>query len=216
MNNTTELPTLESPIKPSQSLRRHFISLGRQILRWSQKMTLDSVSIGVTCLDSRTGTSTVSFNLAAAISKIIERDVLFVEADFGKSFLSRRRGAKGPEGLSEVLTGQLDSSAAIAQLGGQDHLFALAAGKAEEKGSIELPLDNLKTVIDDQFSPFDFILFDLPIADGLSACDSLASQLDGIILVVEATDIDQRRVETFRNRMQRLGIEIIGLVINKA
>lgn len=216
MSNTSEPQTLESPVKPSQALRRHFVSLGRQIQRWSQNLTLNSASIGVTCLDSKTGTSTVGFNLAAAMSKIVECDVLFVESNFGKSFLTRRRGSRSPAGLSDVLQGKVESESTLAKISGQDHLYAMGAGKGEEKDSVELPLEKLRTVIDDQLSRFDFILFDLPVADGLSAHDSLASQLDGIILVVEASDIDQRRVESFRNRMQRLGIEIIGLVINKA
>lgn len=216
MSSTTETQVSPTPIKPSKALRRHFISLGRQIVRWSQKLTLDSVSIGVTRLDHRSGTSTVGFNLASALAKIVEREVLFVESDFGNPFLYRRRVDKKAIGLSDLLSGEIDSSNAFSRIQGQDHLFAVGPGTAKEGDSVELPLGNLKRLIDDQLSRFDFIVFDLPIADGLSACDSLASQMDGIILVVEAADIDQRRIESFRNRMQRMGIEIIGLVINKA
>lgn len=215
MNNTSEPQTVKSQIKPSQALRRHFLSLGRQVVRWSESFTLDSVSIGVTCLDRRIGTSTVGFNLAAALSSVVEQDVLFVEADFGKPFLLRQRGSKTP-GLSEVLDGSVDTNDAIVQLKDQQHLYLMPPGRSKETESVELPLGNLKNVIADQFSRFDFSVFDLPIADGLSACDSLASQLDGVILVVDANDIDQRRVESFRSRMQRMGVEIIGLVINKA
>jgi Mrp family chromosome partitioning ATPase len=214
--SNTETGTLNTQIKPSQALRRHFLSLGRQIVRWSEKLSINSVAIGLTCLDRKTGSSTVSFNLSAAISSITERDVLFVESDFGKPYLHRGRGMKNPAGLSDVLKGDTESGSVISRLKDEPHLFAMSAGKAKESESVELPLSNLRNVITDQMSEFDFTLFDLPIADGLSACDSLAAQMDGIILVVEATDIDQRRIESFRNRMHKAGIEIIGLVINKA
>lgn len=216
MSNTSELNTVKSPVKASQALRRHFLSLGRQVVRWADKLTLDSVCIGVTCLDRRIGTSTVSFNLAAAIGKVLENNVLYAEADFGNPFLFRKRGGKLPVGLSDVLKGDVESSSAIVQLEGEPHLSALGCGLTKERDSVELPLGNLKTVVADQLSHFDFVVFDLPIADGLTACDSVASQLDGVILVVESGDIDQRRIESFRNRMNRMNVEIIGLVINKA
>lgn len=216
MSDITDIPKLETPIKPSQALRRHFISLGRQLVRWSKKLTLHTVTIGVTRLEHRTGTSTVGYNLASSLAKIVERDVLFVESDFGNPFLVRRRANKRAIGLSDLLSGDMDSSKAYSRIKEQEHLFALGPGTAKEGESVELPLDNLRRLVDDQMTQFDFVVFDLPIADGLSACDSLASQMDGIILVVEATDIDQRKIESFRNRMQRMGVEIIGLVINKA
>ena len=216
MSNSTEIRTLDTPVKPSQALRRHFISLGRQVVRWSQKLSMESVVIGVTRLNQRTGTSTVGFNLASSIGKIVEQDVLFVESDFGNPFLFRRRGRNNSVGFSDLLTGEIQANSALVQFSDHNHLYALGPGTAKEGDSVELPLDNLRNLVNDQLSRFDFVIFDLPISDGLSACDSLASQMDGIILVVEATDIDQRRIESFRNRMQRMGIEIIGLVINKA
>lgn len=212
--NAADIRTIKTNAKSSQALRRHFLSLARQVVRWSQKLSLDSVSVGVTCLDRRNGKSTVGFNLASALAKVVDHYVLFVESDFGNPYLVRKR--KPGSGLSDVLKGNVETRDALTRIDQEPSLFLLGCGPAKEAESVELPLDNLKNVIVDQMSEFDYLVFDLPIADGLSACDSLATQMDGIILVVDAQDIDQKRIESFRNRMNRLGVEIIGLVINKA
>ena len=59
-------------------------------------------------------------------------------------------------------------------------------------------------------------MFDLPVASHLTACYSIASQLDGVILTVEAKQIDQRLINRFRKQMETFGVEIIGVVINKS
>ncbi len=212
MTNFSETKFHKTSIRPSQSLRRHFLSLGRQVLRWSEQRPIRSVNIGVTCLNCDEGSSTVSFNLASALTALVGRDVLFVESNFGSSYLTRKREV----GLSEVLQGDTEAKDVMRKFRENENLYAMGSGKANEKDSIELPLHNLNSLIQDQFDVFDYVVFDLPVSDGLTACDSLARQLDGVLLVVDSTAINRTEVATFRTRMKRLGVEIVGLVVNKA
>ena len=60
-------------VAPSASLRSHFMSLARQVRRWSETKTeiVDRpVTIGITSLNSGAGKSTVSYNLSAAVCSI--------------------------------------------------------------------------------------------------------------------------------------------------
>lgn len=212
MSSMSETKFHKTSIRPSQSLRRHFLSLGRQVLRWSEQRPIRTVTLGVTCLNGDEGTSTVSFNLASALTTLVGCDVLFVESDFGSSYLSRKKEV----GLSEVLQGTAEADDLIRKFRENEHLFAMESGKVKEKESIELPVHNLSAVIQERFNRFDYVVFDLPVSDGLTACDSLASQLDGVLLVVDGTAINREQVATFRTRMKRLGVEIVGLAVNKA
>lgn len=202
----------KTSIKPSQSLRRYFLSLGRQVMRWSDERPFQTVSLGVTCLNGDEGTSTVSFNLASALTTLVARDVLFVESDFGSSFLSRKKET----GLAEVMQGTAEAKDVLCKFRDNEHLFVMESGKAKEKESIELPLHSLKGLIREQFNNFEYVVFDLPVCDGLTACDSLACQMDGVLLVVDGSSINREQVATFRTRMKRLGVEIVGVVVNKA
>ena len=212
MSSMSEAKFHKTSIKPSQSLRRYFLSLGRQVLRWSDERPFQTVSLGVTCLNGDEGTSTVSFNLASALTTLVGRDVLFVQSDFGSSFLSKKKEV----GLAEVMQGAAEAKDVICKFRDNEHLFAMESGKTKEKESIELPLHSLEALIQEQFNSFEYVVFDLPVCDGLTACDSLACQMDGVLLVVDGSSINREQVATFRTRMKRLGVEVVGLVVNKA
>jgi len=96
-------------VAPSSSLRRHFMSLARQVRHWSASKKTEIVdrpiTIGVTSLNSGAGKSTVSYNLSAAICSIGRTSALLVESDFGSHYITRRLGQARSAGLSEMLTG---------------------------------------------------------------------------------------------------------------
>ena len=70
--------------------------------------------------------------------------------------------------------------------------------------------------MDEHLGEFGFSIFDLPLANHLTACHSITPHLDGIILTVESNLIDRRQIERFRKQVESYGIEIIGVVLNKA
>lgn len=202
-------------VSPSSSLRPHFVSLARQVLRWSEKLTDKPVNVGVTSLHSRAGRSTVSYNLAAALASVNREKILLVESDFGKHYLTRRLGRARAAGLAELILG-VDEPEDIINETPLKGLSVIGCGRKSGQEALELPFDLVPNVIAEKFSEFAFTVFDLPVASHLTACYSLASQLDGVILTVEANQIDQRQINRFRKQMDTYGVEIIGVVINKS
>ena len=202
-------------VAPSESLRPHFVALARQIVRWSENQQGPPISVGVTSLDSRVGRSTISFNLASALTSVSRDQVILVEADFGKHYLTRRLGRARSAGLAELMLG-FDEEADVILDSPLNGLAVLGCGKKSGQESLELPFDLLHNVIAEKFANFGFAIFDLPVADHLTACYSIATQLDGIILAVEANQIDQRQISRFRKQMEAMDVEIIGVVINKS
>jgi len=157
----------------------------------------------------------VSFNLASALLGLKRTRGLLVEADFGKHFVSRRLGYSRSPGLSELLLGvaETDESVFSTPL---TNLSLLGCGRKSEQEALELPFDLLPNLIEEKFNEFGFIVFDLPLANHLTACHSILPHLDGVILTVESSHIDHNEIDRFRRQVEAHGVEIIGVVLNKA
>ena len=205
-------------IAPSSSLRRHFMSLARQVHRWSTAKTEivgRPVAIGVTSLNSGAGKSTVSYNLSAAICSIGRTTTLLVESDFGSNHITRRLGQARSVGLSEMLIGLAEVDEVIHETPLTD-LHVMGAGRKSDQEALELPFDLLPDLISKPLADYGYLIFDLPMANTLTACDAITPYLDGVILTVEANQIDHRLTNRFRKNAESFEVDIIGLVINKS
>ncbi len=205
-------------VAPSASLRRHFMSLARQVRRWSAFKTEivgRPITIGVTSLNSGAGKSTVSYNLSAAICSIGRTATLLVESDFGSHYITRRLGQARSAGLSEMLIGVAEVDDVVHETPITD-LHVLGSGRKTDQEALELPFDLLPELTSTQFTDYGYLIFDLPMATPLTACDAITPFLDGVILTVEANQIDHRLINRFRKNAESFGVEIIGLVINKS
>ncbi len=206
-------------VAPSSSLRRHFFALARQVRTWADSKPAPpsgrGFAVGVTSLTRGAGKSTVSYNLASALTSVYRSRVLLVEADFGKHFVSRRLGYSRAPGLSELLLGVTDIEEAVFPTPLTD-LAVLGCGRKSDQEALELPFDLLSPILDEKLHEFGCVVFDLPLANHLTACHSIAPHIDGIVLTVEANQIDQRQINRFRKQIEGHGIEIVGVVLNKA
>lgn len=199
-------------ITPSIKLRRHFVALARRVCHWSESQSRP-VRVGVTSLERRVGKSTIAFNLSTALTRIVGEQVLLVEADFGKHFISRRLGSAGAPGLSEVIGRGADAKECIlpVPLG---ELSVLPSGRVSEQDSVELPFDRLGEVLDQQLGQFEFLVFDLPVANDLTSCFSMLPHLDGVMVAVDAGRIEPKQIHRARKRLADLGVDLMGMVIN--
>ncbi|MFK7766668.1 MAG: CpsD/CapB family tyrosine-protein kinase [Mariniblastus sp.] len=206
-------------VAPSSSLRRHFFALARQVRSWADARppapSGRSVAVGVTSLTRGAGKSTVSFNLACAMTSISRSRVLLVESDFGKHYVTRRLGYSRAPGLSEMLLGVTDVEESVFPTPLTD-LSILGCGRKSDQEALELPFDALTPIMDEKLNEYGYLVFDLPLANHLTACHSISPHIDGVILTVESNQIDQRQIDRFRKQIQNHGIEIIGVVLNKA
>ncbi len=206
-------------VAPSSSLRRHFLALARQTRHWfdgsgNGNVTRPVRTVGVTSMQAKAGTSTIAYNLAVAIGSLSRSRTLLVESNFGKPFLTRRLGQSRKPGLSDVLVEMAEMEASVTEtpIVGLD---LLGPGQVTDQVAMELPFDLLPATINRSFLDYRYAIFDLPLANHLTACYSIVPHLDGVILAAEANQIDHRRIGRFRQLMQGLGVPIIGLVINK-
>ena len=203
-------------VAPSATLRRHFLALARQTRQWFQGRLTPAgpQTVGVVSMASGAGSSTVAYNLAAALTSLSRSRVLLVEADFGRHFITRRLGQARSPGLSELLIGFAEIDEVVHETPITD-LDVIGCGRKSDQESLELPFDRLPELIHEYFSQYQYVVFDLPIANHLTACHSITPHVDGLILTVEANQIDHRQINRFKKHVSGTNGEIIGLVINK-
>ena len=204
-------------VAPSSSLRPHFLSLARQTRQWAHTTDNAAVTpcnVGVTSIVRGAGNSTVAYNLAVSMTTIARAKVLLVECDFGQHFISRRLGNARRLGLSELLSGIAEFEETLCE-NPITNLDVIGCGQVNDQDALELPFDELPAVINQSFMDYRYTFFDLPPASNLTACYSILPALDGVILNVEASHIDQKQIDRFRKSMESMKIPIIGMVINK-
>ena len=210
--------TRRKGVAPSASLRRHFIALSRQVNDWWLAMEPQpsrALRVGVTSLSTGAGRSTVSFNLAASMASLTRSDVLLVESDFGKHYVTRRLGYARSPGLCELITGTNEIEEVIhpTPVAG---LSLMGSGQESDQEAIELPFSEFSNCFDPVKNEFGCIVFDLPVANHLTAFHAISSHLDGVLLTVESNKIEPRLVERFRRQLDVQGVPVVGVVINKS
>lgn len=206
-------------VAPSSRLRRHFFALARQVRHWADSRPAHEsgcgTAIGITSLEPGAGKSTVSFNLASALTSLSRNRILLIESDFGKHFVSRRLGYARSPGLGEMLLDVADVDETVFPTPMTD-LSVMGGGRKSDQEALELPFDLLPQLMSEKLNEFGYLIFDLPLASQLSACHSITPHMDGVVLTVESNQINQRQIGRFRRQLESQGVEIIGIVLNKA
>ncbi len=204
-------------IAPSASLRRHFVALARQVKRWGADRTDAGrpLTVGVTSLNVGAGKSTVSYNLSAALCSIARTRTLLVESDFGQHYITRRLGQARSAGLSELLLNVAEMEEVVHETPITD-LQVMGCGRKSDEEALELPFDLLPELLSEKMVEYGYAIFDLPVSNHLTACHAISPYLDGLILTIEANQIDHRQIDRFRMNAATFGVEVIGMVINKS
>ena len=173
-------------------------------------------AIGVTSCQSREGVTTVASNLAIAAAKVAKGPVLLVDANVRQPAVNRVFRVKAKRGLVDALSGEhpvfsLMKDSRIA------NLSLLSSGKRKKN---ERPPSYAPSVIRDLFDNlkdvFNIIVVDLPPAQPLTTCLSMASCLDGVLLVIAANKVRRDVAVRTRRQLSEVNADVLGVVYNKA
>lgn len=144
--------------------------------------------VGLTSCNKGAGVTRLATGLAAALSRDVERNVLYIGLERNKvavTFFAKGRPNPGlpdetPKGADHALVRQ--------------NLTALATtGRSVNGASIVQSFSDLLPKL--KASDYDYIIFDLPPIDQTSGSLRLASQVERTLLVIEAEETDREKVE---------------------
>lgn len=158
------------------------------------------------------GKSFVSVNLAAVIAKSGQR-VLIIDCDMRKGYLQRHFGLDWDNGLSDILSGKLQS-AQVVKPSGIDNLDVITRGFVPPNPSELLMHPRFKEFLEWSSNHYDFVIIDTPPV--LAVTDpSIVGALAGTTLMVGRFDMTTtKEVDIARHRFEMAGIEVKGFILN--
>ena len=165
----------------------------------------------VTSSISGEGKTTVASSLAVALARL-DADVLLIDGDLRRPSVARVFGLSNVEkGLSQVLRGDIDLSAAVTDSAVRSlHLLPTAA----DRDAGDLLARRLDGVIQDARRSFDVVVVDAPPLLAGDDARTVATMCDAVILVVSSETLTAT-VSDAANALDSLGVRVIGAVGNR-
>lgn len=166
------------------------------------------------------GKSTVALNLAQAASAMGQR-VLLVDADLRRPQVSRILALPNLRGLSNLISSELDARQVIQRLP-DDHpyaapgsnLYVLTSGQIPPDPTKLLSSKKMKYLIEQFQAVFDLVIYDTPPLVGLADSSLLASETDGIVVIVGLGRTDRTALTEALDRLKISQTPILGMVAN--
>lgn len=174
----------------------------------------DVKTIIVTSCVAHEGKTTVSFEMAKSLAEA-DKKVLLIDADLRKSVtVSRYTKERGVNGLSQILSGQVDLEQSVyrTQVDGLDTIFAgpYPPNPAELVGS---PV--FKELLDCVRDAYDYIIVDAPPLGLVIDAAVMASVCDGAVIVINQGNIKYRLAQNVKAQLAKSGCRILGVVLNQ-
>jgi polysaccharide biosynthesis transport protein len=158
------------------------------------------------------GKSTTTINLATVFAQAGNR-VLIVDSDLRRPTLHKLFKVSNNVGLTNYLLKQ-NTLAEIVQTTSVPSLDFMASGRLPNSSMGILGSAQMKAMITELKTRYDFILFDSPPILGVSDASILASEVDLVIQVIQYRRYPQPMTIRAKQMIEKVGGNFVGMVLN--
>ncbi|WP_263064938.1 tyrosine-protein kinase Wzc [Dickeya dadantii] len=158
------------------------------------------------------GKSFISANLGAVIAQAGQR-VLIVDCDMRKGYAHHLMGATPENGLSDILSGQIDAQQAL-RPSVVENLFFIPRGQIPPNPSELLMHSNFTAFVDWAVRQFDIVLLDTPPILAVTDAAIISRQAGTSLLVARFEMNTPKEVEISIRRFEQNGASIKGVILN--
>jgi capsular exopolysaccharide synthesis family protein len=169
-------------------------------------------SIVVTSADPKEGKSTVTGNLALSFAQN-GKNVIIIDCDLRKPSIHKKFNISNLCGLSEVIIGKETLDKVIQKYKSNVHI--LPSGKIPPNPAEMISSTTLSNLLEELKDKYDILIIDSPPLGAFTDGQILATKVDGTILVLNARESKMESVKEAKNLLNKVGANIIGLVINR-
>jgi capsular exopolysaccharide synthesis family protein len=157
------------------------------------------------------GKSTTCANLGVVLAQA-GKEVLIVDCDFRKPVMHKFFGMRNLLGVVDVLAGEHTLQEVTKQpVGG---LTVMPVGHIPPNPTELLGTQRFKRFLTGVRQTYDYVLIDAPPAGIVSDAAILASQSDGVLLVLDAQKSRKRSVWQAMRSLETVGANVLGTVMN--
>ncbi len=158
-----------------------------------------------------TGKSTVCANLGVVLAQA-GKNALILDCDFRKPVLHRIFGIRNVRGIMDVLVGERTLPEVWSEpLAG---LRVVSAGLVPPTPAEILGSARFSSLLTDVRQEFDYVLVDAPPVGLVSDPTILATQGDGVLLVIDAQKTRKGAVRHAMRSLEAVGVNVLGTVLN--
>jgi polysaccharide biosynthesis transport protein len=161
------------------------------------------------------GKSTVAIQLAQAAAAMGQR-VLLVDANLRCPTLHNRVGLMNIQGLTDVISQDLDWNNVIERSPLEDNLYVMSAGPIPPDSVRLLASQKMHDLMDEMQSTFDLVIYDTPPIVGFADAYLLAANTNGMVLVAGLGKRKRTVLQQALEDLQVSGTPILGMVANKS
>lgn len=167
----------------------------------------------VASAEPNSGRTVTAGNLAASLAADGAR-VILVDADLRQPAQHLVFGVENAKGFSNVLAGAaaLEDVAVPTRIEG---LLLVPSGPLPDNPMKLLRGDTMKKFLEDTIEVADFVVFDSPAGSAFADATVLASYIQRVLLVQSAGRVPRGAEREFKSRLEQVGAEFIGVVLNK-
>jgi len=158
------------------------------------------------------GKSTTMFNLAYVCAQLGDK-VLVVDSDLRRPVQHTFVNMSNRYGLTNVFMQEATLDEAI-KATSVPNLHFLPSGKMPRSSVGILDSRRLKAVIEPLRERYDMVFFDSPPIVGVSDAAIIASEVDGVLLVVQYRKYPRNMSTRARRMLENVGAKIMGVVLN--
>ncbi len=190
-----------------------FRSLYTNILLLGSDTPIRSLVISSATQDD--GKTTVAVYLALAAAAMGHR-VLLVDANLRCPTLHKRVGLMNIQGLTDVISSDLDWSNTIERSPLESNLYVLSAGPIPPDSIRLLASHKMQDLMNDLQASFDLVIYDTPPVVGFADANLLAANTNGMVLVAGLGKLKRTVFQQALEELQVAGTPILGVVANKS
>lgn len=159
------------------------------------------------------GKSMTLFNLAYVCASIGDK-VLIVDSDLRRPVQHSILGMQNRFGLTNVLMRDVPIEETIKPVPNVPNLHFLPRGKIPRSSVGVLNSQSMRELIKNLKARYDYVFFDSPPVVGVSDASILASEVDGVMLVVQYRKYPRVMSLRAKRMIENVGGKIVGVVLN--
>ncbi len=172
-------------------------------------------SLVVSSATPEDGKTTVAIQLALAAAAMGQR-VLLVDANLRCPTIHKRVGLMNIQGLTDIISSELEWSNVIERSPLEDNLYVMAAGPVPPDSTRLLASVKMQDLMSELHSSFDLVIYDSTPIVGFADANLLAANTNGVMLVAGLGKLKRTAFAQALEEIQVSGTPILGLVANKS